>query len=90
MRGGGCQAGGRDSGSSGFLSEPEAIEFPTEGGRTAYAFLYPPANPENRAPVGERPPLLGWVGFALVLAALAAVATEGRSNRLFEPSRPSA
>jgi DME family drug/metabolite transporter len=37
--------------------------------------------------VGERPPLLGWVGFALVLAALAAVATEGKSNRLFEPSR---
>ena len=40
--------------------------------------------------VGERPPLLGWVGFALVLAALAAVATEGRSNRLFEPRRLSA
>ena len=35
--------------------------------------------------VGERPPLLGWVGFALVLAALAAVATEGRSNRFFGP-----
>lgn len=35
------------------------------------------------AVVGERPPLLGWVGFALVLAALVAVATEGRSNRFF-------
>jgi len=31
--------------------------------------------------VGERPPLLGWVGFAMVLIALTAVATEGRSNR---------
>ncbi len=33
--------------------------------------------------VGERPPLLGWVGFMLVLLALIAVATEGRSNRTF-------
>lgn len=33
--------------------------------------------------VGERPPLLGWAGFALILVALVAVATEGRSNRLF-------
>lgn len=36
--------------------------------------------------VGERPPLLGWIGFALVLVALGAVATEGRSNR-FLPTR---
>jgi len=33
--------------------------------------------------VGERPPLLGWVGFSLVLIALVAVASEGRSNRFF-------
>ena len=32
--------------------------------------------------VGERPPALGWAGFALLLLALVAVATEGRSNRL--------
>jgi len=37
--------------------------------------------------VGERPPLLGWAGFALVLAALAAAAAEGRSNRFFGPRR---
>ncbi len=36
--------------------------------------------------VGERPPLLGWIGFALVLIALVAVAGEGRSNR-FLPAR---
>jgi DME family drug/metabolite transporter len=36
--------------------------------------------------VGERPPPLSWFGFALVLIALVAVATEGRSNR-FIPSR---
>ncbi len=32
--------------------------------------------------IGERPPALGWIGFALLLLALVAVATEGRSNRL--------
>jgi DME family drug/metabolite transporter len=32
--------------------------------------------------IGERPPLLGWIGFALLLLALLAVASEGRSNRL--------
>lgn len=36
--------------------------------------------------VGERPPPLAWFGFVLVLIALVAVATEGRSNR-FIPSR---
>lgn len=32
--------------------------------------------------IGERPTLLGWMGFALVLVALAAVAAEGRSHRV--------
>jgi dipeptidyl aminopeptidase/acylaminoacyl peptidase len=41
-----------------FLSEPEAIEFPSESGRSAYAFLYRPANPQQRAPAGQRPPLI--------------------------------
>ncbi len=36
--------------------------------------------------IGERPAPLGWVGFALVLIALVAVATEGRSSR-FVPNR---
>ncbi|AZI45053.1 S9 family peptidase (plasmid) [Deinococcus psychrotolerans] len=40
------------------LSVPEAVEFPTEGGRTAHAFLYLPRNAETRAPEGEKPPLL--------------------------------
>ncbi|MFM7719069.1 MAG: prolyl oligopeptidase family serine peptidase [Actinomycetota bacterium] len=43
---------------SAYLSEPEAIEFPTEGGRTAYAFFYPPSNPDFVAPEGELPPLV--------------------------------
>jgi len=41
-----------------YLSIPRSIEFPTENGRTAFAFFYPPKNPEYEAPQGERPPLL--------------------------------
>ncbi len=42
----------------GYLSVPQAIEFPTEGGRTAHAFYYPPRNRDYAAPRGERPPLI--------------------------------
>ena len=41
-----------------YISAPQAIEFLTERGRTAHAFLYPPCNPAFAAPMGERPPLL--------------------------------
>jgi dipeptidyl aminopeptidase/acylaminoacyl peptidase len=41
-----------------YLSVPEAVEFPTEGGRTAHALFYPPANRDFRGPDGELPPLL--------------------------------
>ena len=41
-----------------YVSAPRAVEFPTEGGRTAHAFYYPPRNPDFAAPEGERPPLL--------------------------------
>src|SRR5687768_17517329 len=42
----------------GYLSVPEAIEFPTDKGLTAHAFFYPPANNDFVAPEGEKPPLL--------------------------------
>lgn len=42
----------------GYLSHPEAIEFPTEHGLTAHAFFYPPQNRDHAAPTGERPPLI--------------------------------
>jgi len=42
----------------GYLSKPEAIEFPTENGRTAHGFFYPPTNRDYEAPAGERPPLM--------------------------------
>jgi dipeptidyl aminopeptidase/acylaminoacyl peptidase len=40
------------------IAEPESIEFPTTGGRTAHALYYHPTNPAFIAPDGERPPLL--------------------------------
>jgi dipeptidyl aminopeptidase/acylaminoacyl peptidase len=41
-----------------YFSIAQPIEFPTEHGHTAYAFYYPPRNPDYTAPAGERPPLL--------------------------------
>jgi len=43
---------------SGYLSVPESIEFPTEGGKSAHAILYRPKNPDYAPPIGEKPPLL--------------------------------
>jgi dipeptidyl aminopeptidase/acylaminoacyl peptidase len=42
----------------GYLSIPEPVEFPTENGLTAHAFLYRPTNQDFTAPAGELPPLL--------------------------------
>jgi dipeptidyl aminopeptidase/acylaminoacyl peptidase len=42
----------------GYISTPETIEFPTEHGKSAYAFYYAPKNKDYEAPDGERPPLL--------------------------------
>lgn len=41
-----------------YLSIPKAIEFSSEKGLTAYAFFYPPQNPDFTSPSEERPPLL--------------------------------
>jgi dipeptidyl aminopeptidase/acylaminoacyl peptidase len=41
-----------------YISTAQTIEFPTESDRTAYAFYYPPKNPEYSPPGGEVPPLL--------------------------------
>jgi dipeptidyl aminopeptidase/acylaminoacyl peptidase len=42
----------------GFLSVPEAIEFPTGNGLTAHAFYYAPHHRHFRAPAGATPPLI--------------------------------
>lgn len=42
----------------GYLSMPQAVEFPTGVGLTAHAFFYPPRNRDYVAFPGERPPLL--------------------------------
>jgi dipeptidyl aminopeptidase/acylaminoacyl peptidase len=43
---------------AGHLSVSRAIEFPTDGGLTAFAHFYPPVNRDFVAPQGERPPLI--------------------------------
>lgn len=42
----------------GAISRARRIEFPSAGGRTAYAWFYPPAGDGVAGPHGERPPLL--------------------------------
>ena len=42
----------------GYLSVPQAVEFPTTGDATAHGFFYHPANRDYHAPEDERPPLL--------------------------------
>ncbi len=49
---------GEDEIDPGYLSIPEPVEFPTEGGLTAHAFFYPPQNRNFDPPEGELPPLL--------------------------------
>lgn len=43
---------------SAFFSKPEVIEFPTDGGLTAFAFYYPPTNPDFVPLPAEAPPLI--------------------------------
>ncbi len=41
-----------------YFSAPRHIAFPTEGGLTAHANYYRPANPDHAAPASEKPPLV--------------------------------
>jgi dipeptidyl aminopeptidase/acylaminoacyl peptidase len=43
---------------AGYISTPEAIDFPTAGGQTAHGLFYAPKNRDFRAAEGEHPPLL--------------------------------
>ena len=40
------------------ISDPEHIAYPSSGGRTAYAFFYPPKNKTIAGVSGEKPPLI--------------------------------
>jgi dipeptidyl aminopeptidase/acylaminoacyl peptidase len=42
----------------GFLAVPQSISYPSMGGRTAYAFYYPPTNADHEPLPGELPPLI--------------------------------
>ena len=41
-----------------YLASPRHVAFPTSGGRTAYAWYYPPTNPDVTPPADELPPLV--------------------------------
>lgn len=56
-----------------YLSQPEAIEFPTENGKTAHAIYYAPANPDFAIPTDETPPLLVHIHGGPTSAASAAL-----------------
>jgi dipeptidyl aminopeptidase/acylaminoacyl peptidase len=43
---------------AGYLADPRAIEFPTEGALTAHGHFYPPRNRDYAAPGNEKPPLV--------------------------------
>ena len=43
---------------AGYLSEPQPLEFRTEGGLTAHALYYAPKNKDFRGPAGAQPPLI--------------------------------
>jgi len=42
----------------GYVSVPQAVEFPTTGGLTAHALYYAPTNVDHAGPPDERPPLI--------------------------------
>ncbi|MGE5674384.1 MAG: alpha/beta hydrolase family protein, partial [Mycobacterium leprae] len=42
----------------GYLSQPEPVEFPTNGGVTAFGLFYEPENKDFTAPLDDRPPLI--------------------------------
>ena len=41
-----------------YFTKAEPVEFPTEGGKTAFGIFYPPANPDFVAPSDDKPPLV--------------------------------
>jgi dipeptidyl aminopeptidase/acylaminoacyl peptidase len=43
---------------AGYLSVPQSIRYPSDNGRHAYAFFYPPCNADAEPQPGETPPLM--------------------------------
>jgi dipeptidyl aminopeptidase/acylaminoacyl peptidase len=43
---------------AGFLSVPDSLEFPTDGGDTAFAYYYPPSHPTSKGPADAAPPMI--------------------------------
>ncbi|WP_069812400.1 S9 family peptidase [Streptomyces sp. TP-A0874] len=53
-------AGHRDLVDPAYYPEPRARTFTGPGGREVHTHIYPPRNPEHRAPEGELPPYVVW------------------------------
>jgi dipeptidyl aminopeptidase/acylaminoacyl peptidase len=43
---------------AGYLSVPQSVRYPSDNGRNAYAFFYPPCNAAFEPQPGEKPPLM--------------------------------
>lgn len=69
----------------GYLSVPQSIRYPSEGGRTAYAFYYPPTNNDYAPQPGERAPLMviGHGGPTGMAASTLKLATQFWTSRGF-------
>ena len=59
----------------GFVSVPEHVTFPSDGGRLAHALYYAPSHPDLVAPDGELPPLLVVIHGGPTSAASAVLST---------------
>jgi dipeptidyl aminopeptidase/acylaminoacyl peptidase len=68
---------------AGYVSRPEPLEFPTDHGRSAYAYYYPPTSPAYQGQPGEKPPLIVEVHGGPTAAAVPAFSVA----RLFWTSR---
>ncbi|WP_145651981.1 alpha/beta hydrolase family protein [Pseudoduganella lurida] len=69
----------------GYLSVPHSVSYPSENGRTAHAFYYPPKNRDVTAPAEEKPPaiVIGHGGPTSMATSTLKLATQFWTSRGF-------
>ena len=69
----------------GYLSVPESVSYPSAGGRTAYAFFYPPTNRDVVPSADDKPPVIviGHGGPTGMAASTLKLATQFWTSRGF-------